>query len=77
MLPSEEATTAGATEGEKYLCLDSLIQDVNHGDCMVYSFGISDDWTFEHAMATVGCQVFNSEYIFYNNINFKTNIIKP
>ena len=47
----------GATDGEKYLCLDRLIHDIKRQECLVYSFGLADDWTFEEAMASLGCKV--------------------
>ena len=47
----------GAFDGDKLLCLDSLFQDVINDNCLIYSFGIADDWTFEISMGELGCQV--------------------
>ena len=47
----------GASDGDKLLCLDSLFHDVINDNCLIYSFGIADDWTFEISMAELGCQV--------------------
>ena len=45
----------GATDGEKLLCLDALIYDIRKQQCLIYSFGLSDDWTFEESVASLGC----------------------
>ena len=50
----------GASEGDKMLCVDNMIHDITHGTCLVYSFGIADDWTFEISMAALGCKVMQS-----------------
>ena len=50
-------TYCGAMDGHKYVCLDKLYADIQSGDCLIYSFGISDDWTFEEAMAQLGCTI--------------------
>ena len=47
----------GALDGNKYVCLDKLFYDVQNGECLIYSFGIANDWTFETAMAQLGCTV--------------------
>ena len=47
----------GSTDGEKYICLDTLMQDVAYGACLVYSFGIANDWSFEESMGSLGCMV--------------------
>ena len=47
----------GTSDGDKLLCLDSLFHDVINDNCLIYSFGIADDWTFEISMAELGCQV--------------------
>lgn len=46
-----------ASDGDKMLCLDNLFQDLSNGSCLVYSFGIANDWTFEKSMAELGCKV--------------------
>merc|ERR1712156_224698 len=40
-----------AVDGDKFVCLDSF--DPN--DCLVYTFGISNDWSFEDTMARLNC----------------------
>ena len=45
----------GALDGNKYVCLDQFYEDVLTGNCLIYSFGIAGDWTFEEAMADIGC----------------------
>lgn len=47
----------GAIDGNKYVCLDKLHKDVLNNQCLIYSFGIANDWSFEEAMAQLGCTV--------------------
>ena len=47
----------GSSDGEWYVCMDNIYQDVQRNKCLVYSFGISDDLTFEEEMAGIGCNV--------------------
>ena len=46
-------------DGQKAVCLDppQLAPPVNR--CVVYSFGINDEWSFDEAMASYGCRVFS------------------
>ena len=44
-------------DGVKHVCLDDLKEDMESKKCLVYSFGLSIDWTFEEAMAGLGCTV--------------------
>jgi len=45
-------------EGQKAVCLDvDFLAKAKAGQCLVYSFGIDTDWTFEEAMANLGCKV--------------------
>lgn len=38
-------------DGDKFICLDDiLIQD----HCIVYSFGVNDEWSFEDMMDVIG-----------------------
>lgn len=39
------------------LCLDNLYDDEQTGGCLVYSFGIADEWGFDLNMARLGCEV--------------------
>lgn len=60
-------------DGHKYVCLDDLIPKLsnanafhinqgqsynNEDECIVYSFGIAEDLSFETAMTHFGCHVF-------------------
>jgi len=44
-------------DGEKVVCLDSQVKPVSES-CIVYSFGINDEWSFDEAMEKYGCNVF-------------------
>jgi hypothetical protein len=45
-------------EGQKHVCLDAhFLEKASSGNCLVYSFGLSDDWDFEEFMAELGCTV--------------------
>ena len=41
-------------DGQKSVCLDKIFRDLSRGQCLVYSFGVGDDFTFELAMADMG-----------------------
>lgn len=45
-------------DGQKYICMDELMEDMRAGKCLVYSFGLAQDWTFEEMVAGMGCRVF-------------------
>ena len=49
--------SCGALDGHKYVCLDKLYANIQSGECLIYSFGIANDWSFEEAMAQLGCTV--------------------
>ena len=38
-------------DADKFVCLDRIL---NKDDCIVYSFGINTDWTFEDEMDGIG-----------------------
>ena len=38
-------------EGDKFVCLDNIVR---RRKCIVYSFGIADDWSFEDQMESFG-----------------------
>ncbi|XP_057368115.1 probable methyltransferase-like protein 24 [Daphnia carinata] len=46
-----------ASDGNKAVCFDRSITP-DAGNCLVYSFGINNEWSFEDAMAKFSCQVY-------------------
>ena len=46
------------TDGQKFVCMDDLLKDVENNECLIYSFGVADDWTFEDIMDSFGCIVY-------------------
>ena len=48
---------SAAMDGTKLVCLDELYVDLKNKSCLIYSFGLADDWTFEEYMASLGCKV--------------------
>ena len=46
----------GCIDGHKFVCLDDFYEDVKNGECLIYSFGIDHDWTFEEMVAKMGCR---------------------
>ena len=45
-------------DGDKYVCLDEpLSLAAAHDDCLIYSFGINYDWSFDEAAEAFGCEV--------------------
>ncbi|XP_069970607.1 probable methyltransferase-like protein 24 [Penaeus vannamei] len=45
-------------DGDKWVCTDEGVGPPPH-DCLVYSFGINYEWSFDDAMAERGCKVFS------------------
>ena len=45
-------------DGQKYVCMDELMKDIRRNECIVYSFGIGDDMSFEKGISEMGCKVF-------------------
>ena len=46
-----------AFDGQKAICLDARVRPpADH--CIVYSFGINNEWSFDEAMEKYGCQVY-------------------
>ena len=42
-------------DGHKYVCEDDFTEE---GDCLVYTFGVSHDASFEEAMASKGTTIY-------------------
>ena len=45
-------------DGQKYICMDDLAEDIRKQECLIYTFGIRDDWSFEDIIGSMGCRVF-------------------
>ena len=65
-------------DGDKFVCLDDMLEK---DDCVVYSFGLAADWTFEDQMDVIGCSVYAydhtvsaSQYRGENILFFKTGL---
>ena len=37
--------------------MDYLKQAIDKNECLIYSFGLGSDWTFENTMANMGCTI--------------------
>ena len=44
----------GFFDGEKMICMDLIYEAIQNGSCLIYSFGLADNWDFEIAMAELG-----------------------
>ncbi|KAK3857412.1 hypothetical protein Pcinc_036333 [Petrolisthes cinctipes] len=56
-------------DGDKWICYEpGLAPDPK--DCLVYSFGINNEWSFDDAMGKYGCQVYSFDPTM-NRPNFK------
>ncbi|KAK7077234.1 hypothetical protein SK128_020552 [Halocaridina rubra] len=51
----------GERDGDKAVCFNP-VYNISPNDCIVYSFGISTDWSFDDAMAGLGCQVYSFDH---------------
>jgi hypothetical protein len=47
-----------AIDGQKAVCLDRPHLAPSLGGCVVYSFGINNEWSFDETMEKYGCQVY-------------------
>ena len=51
-------------DGDKFICLDEIVKTGTA--CLIYSFGISNDWTFEDQMDSFGREESDKEELFEN-----------
>ena len=47
----------GWFDGEKHVCIDLIKASIDKGECLVYSFGLGSDWSFENTLANMGCTI--------------------
>ena len=47
----------GVNDGGKFVCFDDLDIWTDEGNCLIYSFGISNDWSFEDQADLLGCTI--------------------
>jgi len=47
----------GATDGDRFICMDNFYTDIHNNSCTIYSFGIGSDYGFEEEMGRLGCMV--------------------
>ena len=45
-------------DGGKYVCMGELTYDIAYNECIIFSFGIVGDWSFEGMMDNLGCTIF-------------------
>jgi hypothetical protein len=56
------------TDGSKFVCIDDLLKDIENGECLIYSLGVADDWSFEDVMDDLGCKI----YAFDGSVDYPT-----
>jgi len=44
-------------DGHKYVCVDNILEHIRMKKCLIYSFGVSNEYAFETTMASLGCEV--------------------
>ena len=58
-------------DGDKFVCMDQLLAK---DQCVVYSFGLAADWTFEDQMDKLGCFIFAYDHTISASPNRGENI---
>ena len=43
-------------DGDKFICMDRI--SLEDSSCIIYSFGVNHDWTFEDHMDHLGCSIY-------------------
>ena len=46
----------GRIDGDKWMCLDEKY-NIKPKDCLIFSFGINNEWSFDDEMDKFGCKV--------------------
>ncbi|XP_018019026.1 uncharacterized protein LOC108675513 [Hyalella azteca] len=76
MFGGAERGRSGQIDGDKAVCLDTNVAPTP-GSCIVLSFGINNEWSFDDAMEQYGCKVYafdptmgEQAYLRGSNIHF-------
>ena len=40
------------------MCMEDFAEDIRKGECLIYSFGVAKDLTFEEQLGAMGCKVY-------------------
>ena len=62
-------------DGQKYVCMDELMDDIRNQNCLVYSFGVGKDWSFENTLGDWGCNVYAYDPTIDQPVNISKNVI--
>ena len=65
----------GFLDGEKHVCMDMLFDSLENGTCLVYSFGLGDNWDFEIFMANLGKYCFLKSFNWHLTFSFSVGCI--
>jgi hypothetical protein len=74
------ATGLVSMEGQKAVCLDYSVRPVGAMSglpkrCLIYSFGINNEWSFDEAMELYGCEIFSFDPSMNVSHHNRTNYI--
>ena len=53
---NNDARFYNQVDGDKFICMDNIMTEKS--PCIIYSFGVNHDWTFEDHMDTEGCTIY-------------------
>ena len=59
-------------DGHKFMCMDDLQDDIENNKCLIYSFGIGKDYSFERILGRLGCRV----HAFDPTVNYQPKLGK-
>ena len=62
-------------DGHKFVCTDELHKDIENNECLVYSFGIGKDFSFEKVLGSIGCKVFAFDPTINHPKELETNVL--
>ena len=54
--------SCGFQDGAKLMCMDGIYKALKNQTCLIYSFGLCDDWDFEIFLAELGMDLCGTKY---------------